>query len=90
MIWRHGYTYSGHASACAAGLAVTRIYSEEGVFARALELETELLDTPSRAWSALVQPFRPAAAPEPWPLSSSIPPMPLWRRGWRWPFARQA
>jgi len=39
VIWRHGYTYSGHASACAAGLAVTRIYTEEGVFARALELE---------------------------------------------------
>jgi putrescine---pyruvate transaminase len=39
VIWRHGYTYSGHASACAAGLAVTRIYTEEDVFARALELE---------------------------------------------------
>jgi putrescine aminotransferase len=44
VIWRHGYTYSGHASACAAGLAVTRIYAEEGVFARALQLETELVD----------------------------------------------
>ena len=39
VIWRHGYTYSGHASACAAGLAVTRIYTEEDVFARALVLE---------------------------------------------------
>ena len=39
VIWRHGYTYSGHASACAAGLAVTRIYVEEDVFARALVLE---------------------------------------------------
>lgn len=44
VIWRHGYTYSGHASACAAGLAVTQIYEEEGVFARALQLETELVE----------------------------------------------
>lgn len=42
VVWRHGYTYSGHASACAAGLAVCRIYEEEGVFARAGELESEL------------------------------------------------
>jgi adenosylmethionine-8-amino-7-oxononanoate aminotransferase len=39
VIWRHGYTYSGHAAACAAGLAVTSIYPQEGVFDRALELE---------------------------------------------------
>jgi putrescine---pyruvate transaminase len=44
VIWRHGYTYSGHAAACAAGLVVTSIYTEEGIFARALELETELLE----------------------------------------------
>ena len=44
VIWRHGYTYSGHASACAAALAVTGIYVEEGIFARALELETEILE----------------------------------------------
>ena len=44
VVWRHGYTYSGHASACAAGLAVCRIYQEEGVFARANELENELAD----------------------------------------------
>jgi adenosylmethionine-8-amino-7-oxononanoate aminotransferase len=42
VMWRHGYTYSGHASACAAGLAVCRIYQEESVFARANELEKEL------------------------------------------------
>jgi putrescine aminotransferase len=41
-VWRHGYTYSGHASACAAGLDVLRIYEEEGIFQRARELETEL------------------------------------------------
>jgi putrescine aminotransferase len=41
-VWRHGYTYSGHASACAAGLEVLRIYEEEGTFQRARELEAEL------------------------------------------------
>ncbi len=42
VIWRHGYTYSGHATVCAAGLEVLRIYQEENVFGRALELEKEL------------------------------------------------
>ncbi|MGH8928913.1 MAG: aspartate aminotransferase family protein [Acidimicrobiia bacterium] len=44
IVWRHGYTYSGHASACAAGLAVIRIYVEEGIFERALKLETLLAE----------------------------------------------
>ncbi len=42
VVWRHGYTYSGHASACAAGLAVCRIYQDEEIFARSLQLEKEL------------------------------------------------
>jgi adenosylmethionine-8-amino-7-oxononanoate aminotransferase len=42
VVWRHGYTYTGHATVCAAGLEVTRIYEDEPVFARALELEKEL------------------------------------------------
>ena len=42
VTWRHGYTYSGHATVCAAGLEVLRIYQDEGVFGRALELEKEL------------------------------------------------
>lgn len=42
IVWRHGYTYSGHAAACAAGLEVMRIYEEEDIFQRALQLETEL------------------------------------------------
>lgn len=42
VMWRHGYTYSGHATVCAAGLEVTRIYEEEPIFSRALELENEL------------------------------------------------
>lgn len=31
----HGYTYSGHPLACAAGLATLRLYREEGLFERA-------------------------------------------------------
>ena len=34
----HGYTYSGHPAACAAGLATLDIYREEGLFDRAREL----------------------------------------------------
>lgn len=35
----HGYTYSGHPLACAAGLATLDLYADEGLFKRALELE---------------------------------------------------
>jgi beta-alanine--pyruvate transaminase len=35
----HGYTYSGHPVACAAGLATLDIYAREGLLTRALELE---------------------------------------------------
>jgi beta-alanine--pyruvate transaminase len=34
----HGYTYSGHPAACAAGLATLDIYRNEGLFERAREL----------------------------------------------------
>jgi beta-alanine--pyruvate transaminase len=34
----HGYTYSGHPLACAAGLAALEAYKEEGLFERAAEL----------------------------------------------------
>ncbi|MBI2380099.1 MAG: aspartate aminotransferase family protein [Gammaproteobacteria bacterium] len=34
----HGYTYSGHPLACAAGLAALDIYQEEGLFTRAASL----------------------------------------------------
>jgi beta-alanine--pyruvate transaminase len=34
----HGYTYSGHPAACAAGLATLDIYRNEGLFERACEL----------------------------------------------------
>ncbi len=51
MVWRgymawpesaielfHGYTYSGHPLACAAGLATIDLYRDEGLFERAAEL----------------------------------------------------
>jgi beta-alanine--pyruvate transaminase len=34
----HGYTYSGHPLACAAGMAALEIYQREGLFARGAEL----------------------------------------------------
>ena len=34
----HGYTYSGHPAACAAGLATLDIYEREGLFERAASL----------------------------------------------------
>jgi beta-alanine--pyruvate transaminase len=34
----HGYTYSGHPLAAAAGLACLQLYEDEGLFARAAEL----------------------------------------------------
>jgi beta-alanine--pyruvate transaminase len=38
----HGYTYSGHPLACAAGLAALEVYRDEQLFARARELEPVL------------------------------------------------
>jgi beta-alanine--pyruvate transaminase len=35
----HGYTYSGHPLAAAAGIAALDVYAEEGLFQRALDLE---------------------------------------------------
>jgi putrescine---pyruvate transaminase len=43
-IWRHGYTYSGHATAAAAAHANLDIMEREGLAARALELEKELTE----------------------------------------------
>jgi adenosylmethionine-8-amino-7-oxononanoate aminotransferase len=44
VIFRHGYTYSGHSTACAAGLAVMNIIQREGLLDRAAALEDELYD----------------------------------------------
>jgi beta-alanine--pyruvate transaminase len=40
----HGYTYSGHPAACAAGLATLDIYRKEGLFERGVELSPYFLD----------------------------------------------
>jgi beta-alanine--pyruvate transaminase len=40
----HGYTYSGHPVACAAGLAALKIYEEEGIFGQVRELEGHFED----------------------------------------------
>jgi beta-alanine--pyruvate transaminase len=40
----HGYTYSAHPAACAAGLATLKIYREEGTFERVKQLAPDFLD----------------------------------------------
>jgi putrescine---pyruvate transaminase len=40
--WRHGYTYSGHATACAVALANLDIIEREDLLSRSQRLETEL------------------------------------------------
>jgi putrescine---pyruvate transaminase len=42
LMFRHGYTYSGHSTACVAGIVVMDILEREGLIARAAELEEEL------------------------------------------------
>ncbi|MCI4662885.1 MAG: aminotransferase class III-fold pyridoxal phosphate-dependent enzyme [Neomegalonema sp.] len=40
----HGYTYSAHPAACAAGLATLKLYESEGLFERARDLSSYFLD----------------------------------------------
>lgn len=44
LMFRHGYTYSAHTTACVAGLAVMDIIEREGLLDRAQELEGEIYD----------------------------------------------
>lgn len=44
LVFRHGYTYSGHTTACAAGLVVMDILEREGLIRRAAELESEIYE----------------------------------------------
>ena len=44
VVWRHGYTYSGHTTACVAALANLELMEREGLHLRALELERVLLE----------------------------------------------
>ncbi|MFQ5967350.1 MAG: aspartate aminotransferase family protein [Acidimicrobiia bacterium] len=43
-MWRHGYTYSGHAVAAAAGMANLDIMQREGLVERSLALESDLVE----------------------------------------------
>jgi len=40
----HGYTYSGHPAACAAGLATLDIYKRDGLFERAKQMSPYFLE----------------------------------------------
>jgi adenosylmethionine-8-amino-7-oxononanoate aminotransferase len=42
LMFRHGYTYSGHTTACVAGLVVMDILERDGLLARAAALEDEI------------------------------------------------
>jgi adenosylmethionine-8-amino-7-oxononanoate aminotransferase len=44
LIFRHGYTYSGHSTACVAGLKVMEIIEREGLLERATQLEEEIYE----------------------------------------------
>ena len=43
-LWRHGYTYSGHAAVSAAALANLAIIERDDLFGRALQLEKDLAE----------------------------------------------
>jgi adenosylmethionine-8-amino-7-oxononanoate aminotransferase len=47
--FRHGATYGGHPTCCAAGLANLRIIEEEGLLVRGQELEAPLFEQMNRA-----------------------------------------
>ena len=49
VVWRHGYTYSGHTACCVAALVVLDILESEGVLQRARQLETELIEALPRS-----------------------------------------
>lgn len=42
LVFRHGYTYSSHTTACVAGLTVMDIVERDGLIQRAAELEDEI------------------------------------------------
>lgn len=44
LIFRHGYTYSGHTTSCVAGLVVMDILERENLLQRGAELESEIYD----------------------------------------------
>ncbi len=50
----HGYTYSAHPAACAAGIATQKLYQEEGLFDKAASMEAYFLDA---IWSLADHPM---------------------------------
>jgi adenosylmethionine-8-amino-7-oxononanoate aminotransferase len=54
-MWRHGYTYSGHTASCVAAQVNLDIIEREGLLARSLQLETDLVEAlaPLQAHSAV-------------------------------------
>ncbi len=44
LVFRHGYTFSGHSTACVAGLVVMDIIEREGLLERAAQLESEIYE----------------------------------------------
>lgn len=44
LVFRHGYTYSGHSTACVAGLVVMDILEREGLLQRAAQMESEIYE----------------------------------------------
>ena len=72
-VWRHGYTYSGHASAAAAAHANLDIIEREGLVARGLELETEIPDALAPLARPRARERDPRRASAPSRRSRSIP-----------------
>ncbi|WP_445679820.1 aspartate aminotransferase family protein [Radicibacter daui] len=50
MEFYHGYTYSGHPLACAAGIATLDVYKEEGLLTRAAKMEAK--------WAEMIHSFK--------------------------------
>ena len=71
-VWRHGYTYSGHASAAAAAHANLDIIEREGLVARGLALETEIPDALAPLARPRARERDPRRASAPSPPSRSI------------------
>jgi adenosylmethionine-8-amino-7-oxononanoate aminotransferase len=44
VMWRHGYTYSGHTASCVAAQVNLDILEREGLLGRALQLEIDLIE----------------------------------------------
>ena len=68
---RHGATYAGHPSVCAAALATIEIYEREDIIRRGRDLERPLYDALDPARPSTRPRARCAAASGSWPRRSS-------------------